>query len=141
MGSASLSQAKKVMVFGTFDGLHQGHLNFFKQARKYGNKLIVVVARDENVRKIKGRLPKLGERARVRGVKQGIKGSRDQVISGSLKDPYQVIRKYKPNVICLGYDQYSFTKGLNKKFPKIKIVRLKPYKAKIYKSSKMNYEF
>ena len=44
---------KKVMVFGTFDGLHEGHLDFFRQAREYGDYLIVAVARDVNVKKIK----------------------------------------------------------------------------------------
>jgi len=27
---------KKILVFGTFDGLHSGHLNFLEQAKKYG---------------------------------------------------------------------------------------------------------
>ena len=41
------------MVFGTFDGLHKGHLNFFKQAKKLAQKsfLIVSIARDLNVLK------------------------------------------------------------------------------------------
>ena len=59
---------KKVMAFGTFDGLHPGHLNFLKQARRLGDSLVVVVARDANVRKIKGRFPRLGEGERLRKV-------------------------------------------------------------------------
>ena len=45
----------KIMAFGTFDILHAGHLNFFKQARKLSKYpfLIVSVARDVNVKKIK----------------------------------------------------------------------------------------
>ena len=42
---------KKVIVFGTFDILHQGHLDFFRQAKQYGDYLIVAVAHDENVKK------------------------------------------------------------------------------------------
>ncbi|MBI2582387.1 adenylyltransferase/cytidyltransferase family protein, partial [Candidatus Woesearchaeota archaeon] len=30
---------KKVMCFGTFDLLHLGHLNYFQQAKKYGDYL------------------------------------------------------------------------------------------------------
>ena len=48
----------KVMVFGTFDGLHPGHLSYFKQARKYGDYLIAIVALDENVLQFKGHRPK-----------------------------------------------------------------------------------
>ena len=42
---------KRVLIFGTFDGIHEGHLNLFKQAKKYGDYLIVVVGRDENIKK------------------------------------------------------------------------------------------
>lgn len=42
---------KKVLIFGSFDSLHKGHLNLFKQARKHGDKLIAVVARDETIKK------------------------------------------------------------------------------------------
>ena len=55
---------KKVMVFGTFDIFHDGHRDYFKQAREFGDYLIVVVARDENVLKIKGNIPRNNEKAR-----------------------------------------------------------------------------
>ena len=47
------SARKKVMVFGTFDIFHKGHENFLKQAKKLGDCLTVVVARDETVLKFK----------------------------------------------------------------------------------------
>ncbi len=124
------------MVFGTFDGLHSGHLNFFKQAKKFGDYLVIVIARDKNVKKIKGCLPKFKEDKRlnkVRAIRVG-----EKVILGQLRDPYEVIRREKPAVICLGYDQNSFSADLAKKFPRIKIVRLRPYKPEVYKSSKIN---
>lgn len=123
------------MVFGTFDGLHAGHLNFFNQAKKLGNYLIVVIARDYNVKKIKNKLPRLNETERQSAVKK-IKIA-EKVVLGQIKNPYKVIEKYQPTVIALGYDQKSFTKDLKKNFTKIKIVRLKPYKPNIYKSSKL----
>ncbi|OGY52754.1 MAG: hypothetical protein A3J65_02135 [Candidatus Buchananbacteria bacterium RIFCSPHIGHO2_02_FULL_45_11b] len=128
---------KKVMAFGTFDGLHPGHLNFLKQARRLGDSLVVVVARDANVRKIKGRFSRLGEGERLRKVKRAMKRWGYKAVLGGLKDPYVIIRKEKPGVIALGYDQKSFDRDLKKKFPKIKIARLKPYQANIYKSSKL----
>ena len=57
------------MVFGTFDGLHFGHHNFFRQARKYGDYLIVVVARDKTVKKVKKHLPRLKEKQRLVALK------------------------------------------------------------------------
>ena len=120
---------KKVMVFGTFDILHKGHLNFFSQARKYG-KLVVVVAKDKTVLEVKGKKPRNNEKKRLAKVKK-----HSRAILGMIKDKYKVIEKEKPDIICLGYDQKSFIKGL-KKF-KIKIVKLKPYMAHKYKSSKL----
>ena len=50
---------KVVMVFGAFDGFHPGHLDFFKQARAYGDILVVSVGTDRNVEKIKGNFKSL----------------------------------------------------------------------------------
>ncbi|MCD4694128.1 adenylyltransferase/cytidyltransferase family protein, partial [bacterium] len=51
----------KVMCFGTFDNLHLGHLFYLKEAKKFGDYLVVVIARDNNVKKIKGRCPREDE--------------------------------------------------------------------------------
>lgn len=45
--------AKIVMAFGTFDVFHPGHEYYLTQAKKYGDILIVVVARDKTVEKVK----------------------------------------------------------------------------------------
>ncbi len=126
---------KRVIVFGTFDLLHDGHLDLFRQAKDYGDYLMVVVARDQNVERIKGRRPKYSEDQRLAAVKQV--SVVNEVLLGGLDDPHQVIREKQPQVICLGYDQDIFTDHLAEKFPDIQIVRLKPYKSEIYKSSKL----
>jgi FAD synthetase len=129
---------KKVLVFGTFDRLHPGHLNFFKQAKKYGF-LFIVVARDKTVKKTKGKFPKQSETKRITMIKKTYLAKK--VLLGNLKDPYIIIKKIKPNIICLGYDQKFFIKDLPKKIKefglKTKIIRLKAYKPNIYKSSKI----
>ena len=122
---------KKVMVFGTFDILHKGHKNFFKQAGKYGDYLIVVVARDKTVKEVKGKLPRHNEKIRKSNLVK-VKLA-DKIILGNLKDKYLKIREESPDVICLGYDQKNFTNGLSKL--KIKVVKLKSYKPTVYKSS------
>ncbi|MBU1165097.1 FAD synthase [Patescibacteria group bacterium] len=124
----------KVIVFGTFDILHPGHLDFFKQAKKFAQKLIVVVARDVNVKKIKHKKPLNNEKDRLKLVSE--LNVVDNSVLGNLNNPYKIIQKVKPDVICLGYDQKIFTDNLSNNFPKIKIVRLKAYKRNINKSSK-----
>ncbi|NUM25402.1 MAG: adenylyltransferase/cytidyltransferase family protein [Candidatus Buchananbacteria bacterium] len=126
---------KRVMVFGTFDILHDGHLDFFRQARAYGDYLIVVVARDRNVETIKGKKPDFSEDERLVAVQEA--GVADEVILGGEGDPHEIIRTKRPQVICLGYDQEVFTGNLAAKFPEINIVRLEAYQPEIYKSSKL----
>ncbi|MBW2993543.1 adenylyltransferase/cytidyltransferase family protein [Candidatus Woesearchaeota archaeon] len=123
---------KKILIFGSFDRIHKGHLNLFKQARKQGDMLIAVIARDSTIKKVKGKTPKYSENIRQRHVALYV----DNAILGNKTDKYAIIKKIKPDIICLGYDQNSFTEDLKKHFKK-KIIRLKSYKPHIYKSSKI----
>lgn len=129
---------KKVLVFGTFDIFHEGHWDFLKQARKHGEFLRVVVARDVTVLKVKGHAPRYGEQERINAIKKS--GLADEVVLGSLDDRYAVVREYKPDVICLGYDQKQSPALLRRKLDesgleRTKIVKLEAYKPEIYKSS------
>ncbi|MEK6868305.1 MAG: adenylyltransferase/cytidyltransferase family protein, partial [Nanoarchaeota archaeon] len=94
---------KKVMVFGTFDLLHEGHLHLFKEAKKYGDILFVVVARDSSVLKMKGILPHHNELERVAAVQKV--PFVDHAILGHEDDFYKVIEEHHPAVLCFGYDQ------------------------------------
>ena len=126
-----------VMVFGTFDYLHAGHENLFTQARELGDEIITIIARDETVKKIKGHLPDHNEKERLKNL-QATDWS-NLVILGNKKDKTKVIKDYSPDVIALGYDQFAFTYRLEKMLMDIrldaKIVRLKPYRPDMYKSS------
>ncbi|PJA89781.1 MAG: FAD synthase [Candidatus Magasanikbacteria bacterium CG_4_9_14_3_um_filter_32_9] len=127
---------KKIMVFGTFDIFHYGHLQLLKQAKKLGDHLTVVIARDENVIKIKKIKPYHTEKERME-IMESLKMI-DSAILGDKKDVYKVIKQEKPDVIALGYDQNVFVDKLENYLKKEKInsiiVRLKPYKEKRLKS-------
>lgn len=126
------------MVFGTFDGLHRGHLDFFRQAKNFTENsfLIVSIARDENVKKIKGKHPFLNEQKRMALVKKC--ALVDKVILAGKTKYLPHIKKERPDIIALGYDQKAYVKELEKDFKKldrkVKIIRLKPYKKHIYKN-------
>ncbi len=126
------------MVFGTFDGLHKGHLDFFKQAKNFieNSFLIVSIARDKNVIKIKNKKPRFSEVERLGLVKKC--NIVDKVVLAG-KDKYLAhILKECPDIIALGYDQKAYVKELKKDLKNknivVKIVRLKPYKEHIYKN-------
>ena len=46
---------KIVLVGGCFDVLHLGHITFLEKAKKLGDKLIVLLESDENIKKEKGK--------------------------------------------------------------------------------------
>ena len=127
------------MLFGTFDGVHKGHLAFFKQARGLAENpyLIISIARDKNVHKIKNIQPVFSEKERMALIKKS--ALVDKAVLGGIKDHVPHIVKEKPDIIALGYDQSAYVKNLKKDLKNkgllVKIVRLKPYKEHIYKNS------
>lgn len=140
---------KKIMVFGTFDGLHKGHINFFKQARalkslvpgqaknlRKNSFLIVSIARDKNVKRIKGEYSTRNERERMILIKKS-KLADKVVLAGKVKYLPHILKE-KIDIIALGYDQKAYVKELKKdlkgKGISIRIIRLKPFKEKIYKN-------
>jgi choline-phosphate cytidylyltransferase len=126
-----------VMTFGTFDHFHQGHKYFLAESKKHGDYLITVIARDKTVHKVKNQTAQNNEIDR----KNKVKSSKiaDKVVLGYIRNKYKVIEKFKPDVICLGYDQFEFTEHLKKVLSdlhlKTKIVRIESHYPDKYKSS------
>lgn len=130
---------KTVMIFGTFDILHTGHLDMFRQAREYGDRLVAVVSRDKTTLDVKGNAPfhSHEERKLILSELRSI----DEVLSGNTQDVYEVISDVRPDVIALGYDQKVFVDMLADKITEFgletEIVRLSPYKPNERKTSKI----
>jgi len=94
---------KVVFTNGCFDLLHPGHLSIFDSAKKQGDILIVGLNSDSSVRKIKGRnRPILNEKARVRMLEA--LALIDFIVLFRETDPYQIIKKIRPNVLVKGGD-------------------------------------
>ena len=130
---------KKIIVFGTFDILHPGHENFFKQAKNLGGYLIVAVARDKFVKEAKGKYPKNKESERVKNVRKS-KIPNKVVLGSKVHNFYQTIRTYKVDILALGYDQKPKINDLKRKLKrhrlaKVELARLKAYKPNSYKTT------
>jgi FAD synthetase len=127
----------KVLVFGTFDGLHPGHMDLFRQAKDLGDQLHIVVARDETVLATKKRSPVNSEQARLQQVQQALPMAIVQL--GNPGDKYAIVEAIRPDIIALGYDQKFFTEALESELLKRglrpRIVRLKAFRPDQYKSS------
>ncbi|MBI4148168.1 adenylyltransferase/cytidyltransferase family protein [Candidatus Woesearchaeota archaeon] len=133
---------RKVMVFGTFDVLHPGHLFLFEQAKQHGHFLIVIVAHDKTAHKVKGHKTTFNEQKRLNAVLSV--PVVDFATLGHLDDVYKVLEEYCPDVVCLGYDQQAFTDRLvtelKKRRLQSRIIRLPAYKPEKFKSSLLKKE-
>lgn len=118
----------KVMATGVFDILHLGHLYFLNEAKKLGDELIVVVARDSTARKLKHN-PITPENMRLEMIK-ALKII-DNAVLGYEDDIYRIVEEIKPNIIVLGYDQTldegKIKEELQKRGLNIKVVRLQKF--------------
>ena len=104
---------KKVLVFGIFNGVHKGHVSFFRHAKKHGDFLIVAVGQASASRKFKNKIPKFSLKDRIKFVRE-IKYV-DRAIPGDIEQgTYKVIIREKPDIICLGWDQQELGKDLRR---------------------------
>ncbi len=126
-----------VLTFGTFDHVHAGHEYYLSKAKRFWDRLVTIVATDKNVEKFKSNGPKYPLTKRIQDVKD--LQIADIVSPWNEDNPLIWLKLYMPKVICLWYDQNSFTQMLEEYIQKenldIFIKRLKPYKAEKFKSS------
>ncbi len=116
----------KVMASGTFDLLHMGHIYYLKEAKKLGDELVVVVACDATVRKLKHE-PVTPERMRLNLIRE--LQMVDEAVLGKEDDRYEIVKQINPDIIALGYDQIHDQKELQNELRKrnitAQVVRLK----------------
>ena len=107
--------------------LHPGHIHFLRAARELGDELVVIVANDATVRRMK-REPIVSAAVRaemvasLKPVDQAIVGR-----EGNMLDI--VVEEIKPHIIALGHDQDMFApKALEAKLAErghvVQVVRL-----------------
>ena len=131
---------KRVLVFGTFDILHPGHVSLFRQARRRGDVLIAAVARDVFVAAFKQRPPRHDEGRRKAALEAS--GLVDEVYLGDRRPgSYAILRRARPEVVCFGHDQHLLEADLKAWLGRhgrtLELHRLRAYRPDIYKSSKL----
>ena len=98
---------KIVLASGAFDLLHYGHVYYLERAKKAGGqnaKLIVIVARDRTVERLKGARPVFPEEQR-RALVESLRVVDEAVLGYEDLDMLKVMEKVKPDIIALGYDE------------------------------------
>ena len=118
----------RVLAAGTFDIIHLGHIKYLEEAKSMGDELIVVVAHDNTVRKKKHE-PIMPQEVRRRIV-ESLKPV-DKAVNGNDGDILEIVKKIKPDIIALGYDQDFDENELKRKLKEmgmdVKVVRCHKY--------------
>lgn len=103
------TMAKKpvvVAVSGYFNPLHVGHLEMIERAKKLGDKLVVIVNNDHQV-KLKGSVPfmSLADRMKIIGALRAV----DKVVASIDRDKTvcRSLAKVKPHIFANGGDRKS----------------------------------
>jgi len=131
---------KKVLVAGTFDILHPGHIFLINEATKLGE-VYVIVATDKNRERYSGFPPIIPEDQRLEVIKS-LKNVKEAKLGRNDNDILLIVAEINPDIILLGPNQRfeinTLKKSLRKKgLGHIKVKRLLKYydKYKLHSSS------
>ncbi len=105
-----------VLASGVFDLIHYGHIRFLEEAKKTGgknSKLVVIVARDETVKRLKGSSPVIPEDQR-RAIVESLEVVDEALLGFEDLDLTRVVQQLKPEIIVVGHDQGYICDQLNK---------------------------
>jgi len=136
-------QRKKTVVLasGVFDLIHLGHVKYLEEAKKAGGEnswLVVIVARDTNVEKSKGRKPIMPEDQR-RSLVQSLRMVDEAVLGYEDLNIGEAIQTVKPDIIALGYDQSEMEQQVRdyiaRNKVKVRIVRIGKFQENTLDSS------
>ena len=101
----------KVMVNGTFDILHRGHLQMLQYARSLGDHLLVAIDTDRRVKELKGSDRPINNQNDRRFMLESLRcvdtvyffDSKDQLI--------ELMKEYQPDIYVKGSDWKKDTKS------------------------------
>jgi len=136
---------KRVLIAGTFDLIHAGHVYLISEAAKLGD-VYVVVATDRNRELFSGERPIIPQEQRLEVIKS-IKNVKEARLGRNDNDTLKTVEEINPHIILLGPDQkYSIDilkKGLKEKgLNHIEVRRLEKYydKYELHNSSLIKHK-
>ena len=116
-----------VLCHGVFDLLHIGHIKHFREAKKFGDILVVTLTPDIYVNKGPGR-PAFNEKSRLEAI--SALSIVDYVSLNSAPTAVALIKKIKPNFYCKGPDYKDHNNDISRQIKK-EIIAIKEVGGKI----------
>jgi D-beta-D-heptose 7-phosphate kinase/D-beta-D-heptose 1-phosphate adenosyltransferase len=120
---------KTVMVNGTFDVLHPGHIALLNTARSYGDYLVVAIDADRRVKELKGESRPINNQYDRRIMLTNLKAVDIVEIFDSKEELITLMQRYKPDVYVKGSDWKHDTQSTAHQYCKEVIYydRIEPY--------------
>lgn len=102
---------KTILLFGTFDGVHEGHRNLFSQAKTVAKHIVVAVAPDRVVLQLKHKKSTHTQEERMQLLK--VEPLVDEVVLGDADlGTYRILDVVSPDAIGIGHDQLPLAEDL-----------------------------
>lgn len=94
----------KIIVNGTFDIVHRGHIEMLQYAKSLGSELLVAIDSDRRVRELKGKRRPINNEEDRRYLLQNLKSVDKVWTFDSDEDLIKLINVYKPDIMVKGSD-------------------------------------
>lgn len=100
-----------VMVNGTFDVLHPGHIALLNTARSYGDYLVVAIDTDRRVKELKGEQRPINNQIDRKVMLVNLRAVDIVEFFDSKDELVELMKRYKPDVYVKGSDWKHDTKS------------------------------
>lgn len=95
---------KKVIVNGTFDILHRGHLEMLQFAKDQGDYLLVCIDTDRRVRELKGQNRPINNQDDRKFMLYNLRSVDSVMLFDSKEELVNIIKEYNPDIMVKGSD-------------------------------------
>ena len=94
----------RVMVNGTFDILHRGHIELLNFAKSKGNQLLVAIDTDRRVRELKGETRPVNNQEDRKFHLENLKAVDGVMLFDSKEDLIEIMKGWQPDIYVKGSD-------------------------------------
>jgi D-beta-D-heptose 7-phosphate kinase/D-beta-D-heptose 1-phosphate adenosyltransferase len=95
---------KKIIVNGSFDMLHLGHIRLLKYAKTLGDYLVVCTDTDRRIRELKGNDRPIWNQVERVEMLTSIRAVDEVKVFDSEEDLVSIIKNYQPDIMVKGSD-------------------------------------
>ena len=95
---------KRIVVNGTFDILHQGHIRMLNTARSLGDYLLVCIDTDRRVKELKGESRPIFDQDHRRAMLSNLKAVDQVELFDSTEELETILQLYEPDIMVKGSD-------------------------------------